>query len=84
MVFHWDVIGKKGLWNKGLDPQASQVSTHPGQDPQKCASQPFMELYLGAGRTFKDPVLKKIYFEIAWKLSGREAASGFCPQIALD
>ena len=34
------------------------VSTHPGQDPQKLASQPWKELHPPLTSTFKEPVFR--------------------------
>ena len=71
---------------KWVTPPASPTSKHPGQDPKNSASEPCEEINLPVRNTFKDPVSKKKYFffEIAYKLAGREAASIFNPQKVLD
>ena len=75
---------KSGLQNQVMDPLASPGSTQPRQDPKQLASQPCEELNQPLRKNFKEPVSKKTYFKIAGKVIGREAASRFCQQIALE
>ena len=69
---------------KWWSPPASQASTRPGQYVNKSASQPERELNPPLRKTLKEPVSKKQNIDNAWIQAGREAALGFCQQMALE